>query len=106
MSNKTRGTVGVANRFTNPNTVNNLEGKSTIEGKHCPVCLKKRAQKHYKVTSDFYFHLTGKKEKPFGDCILCNDARRNRNDTIKRARERGIHLDKNLRPIPQLPDTN
>ena len=98
MSNKTRGDTPVANRFTKPKLVNNLFGKSTVEGKRCSKCGE------HKPTSDFYFNLTGKTPKPFGHCIKCDDARRGIDAKVKLRRDKGIHVDKELQPVATLFD--
>jgi hypothetical protein len=98
MSNKTRGDTPVANRFTKPKLVNNLFGKSTVEGKRCSKCGE------HKPTSDFYFHRSVKNPKPFGHCIKCDDARRAIDAKVKLRRDKGMHVDKELQPVATLFD--
>ncbi len=98
MSNKKRGDTPVATRFTQPKLVNNLWGKSTVEGKRCSKC------KQYKPTSDFYWNLTGKTPKPNSYCCKCDDPRRGIDAKVKLRKDKGIHVDKELQPVATLFD--
>ena len=91
-----RDSTGHAWRYTpdNPKTLT-VWGKEALKVIRCRTCGEVKNQ------SSFY-HL--KQKTPMSECCECNDKRRLRNKKIETRMNKGIHVDKNLEPKPNLYD--
>jgi len=87
-----RGTTGHAYRYVPTEKVLTVYGTETVNRIRCKSCGE------VKNESSFY-HAKG---IPFTICVECDDERRKRDAKIKRRKDKGIHVDKNLNTIPNL----
>lgn len=93
-----RGEVGVAYRYTPEIKVNTLYGTEVVPKFHCRKC----GAEGSKPVGDYYHGNKKKSKVRMGICILCDDERRKIDAKIKRRRDKGIHVDKNLEPLSNL----
>ena len=87
-----RGATGHAYRYVPTVKINTLYGAETVNLIRCKCCGLVKNESSY-------YHAKG---IPFKLCIECDDKRRLRDAKIKRKKDKGIHIDKNLQPIPNL----
>ena len=94
MSTIERGPTGHAWRYVPTEKILTVYGTEVVNKHHCSSCKGKS-----KNESEFYHY---NQDKPFDTCLKCNDERRKLNAKIKRRKDKGIHVDKNLNTIPNL----
>lgn len=88
-----RGPTGVSWRWTNPKKILTVFGTETVNKCTCRSC------KQAKNENEFY-HFGNR--DPMTICIECDDKRRKLDAKIKRRKDKGIYVDKNLEPLSNL----